>query len=124
MKYRVRWTERVGYYADIEANSPEEAQRSVEEGDYSDSTPEPCGFCEVEPDSYQVEQVGLVISVREVEKHEWELCGTNGVSYNWLATKLAPGSPGGRYFYVSGEEADNLIRDFEADGGIVNIGPL
>jgi len=51
MKYRINWTENVGYYADIEADSKEEAIAILHEG--SGPTPEPCGFCEVEVDSIE-----------------------------------------------------------------------
>jgi len=55
MKYKVNWTELVGYYAIIEASNPDEAREIFEHGP-DDHAPEPCGFCEVEQDSIEVEE--------------------------------------------------------------------
>lgn len=60
MKYRVNWTENVGYYVDVEASSKEEALEIFNSGSFEDGTmgaPEPDGFCEVEQDSIEVQEV-------------------------------------------------------------------
>ena len=56
MKYRVRWTENVGYYADIEAKSSKDALEIFEQG-ADNWAPEPCGYCVVEADSIEVESI-------------------------------------------------------------------
>ena len=55
MKYRINWTENVGYYVDVEANSKEEALEMFE--DHAFDSCEPDGFCEVEQDSIEVKEV-------------------------------------------------------------------
>jgi hypothetical protein len=53
MRYRINWTENVGYYAYVEADTPEEALEAFEDctGDFH---PQPDDFCEVERDSIEV----------------------------------------------------------------------
>ena len=58
MKFRINWTENVGYYVEVEAASREEALALFEDGSH-DQTPEPCGFCQVEPDSIEVSTLCL-----------------------------------------------------------------
>jgi hypothetical protein len=54
MRYRINWTESVGYYAYVEADSPEEAiQVFLENG--VDSC-EPDGFCEMQDDAEATEE--------------------------------------------------------------------
>lgn len=53
MRYRINWTESVGYYTYVEAESETEALETFEAE--PDLTPEPCGFCQVEPDSIAAE---------------------------------------------------------------------
>ncbi|MCI0563647.1 MAG: hypothetical protein MN733_34675 [Nitrososphaera sp.] len=57
MRYRVNWTESVGYYAYIEADSAEEALKMYhEEGiDAFTDLPEPDGSCEMQDDAEVVE---------------------------------------------------------------------
>jgi len=55
VKYKINWTEMVGYYAIVEASSPEEAQELFED-DSSGCVPEPDGSCEIEQDSIEVER--------------------------------------------------------------------
>jgi len=52
MKFRINWTENVGYYTEIEADSKEEALRAFENGEHDSC--EPDGFCETETDSIEV----------------------------------------------------------------------
>ena len=55
MKYKINWTELVGYYAIVEgASSPEQAIEWFEEG-ADRYSPEPDGYCEVEQDSIEAE---------------------------------------------------------------------
>lgn len=59
MRYRINWTESVGYYAYIKADSPEEALRIFhEDGSDGFSPPgavEPDGFCEMQDDAEATE---------------------------------------------------------------------
>lgn len=55
-RYKVKWTECVGFYAYVEADSAEEA-RKLWEDDVSEHSPEPDGFCEIETDSVEVKKV-------------------------------------------------------------------
>ena len=52
MKYRINWTELVGYYTEIEANSADEAHNAFMNGEHDSC--EPDGFCETETDSIEV----------------------------------------------------------------------
>ena len=53
--FTVSWTESVGYYVDIEANSKEEALEEWMRGD-CDHMPEPDGWAETEGDSVEVKE--------------------------------------------------------------------
>jgi hypothetical protein len=60
MRYRINWTESVGYYAYVEAASPEEALKIFHEDGPAgfsppDSVPEPDGFCEMQDDAEATE---------------------------------------------------------------------
>ena len=60
MKYRINWTENVGYYVNVEAGTKEEAMEIFNSGDFENGimgAPEPDGFCEVEQDSIEAEEV-------------------------------------------------------------------
>lgn len=55
MRYRINWTENVGYYAHIKADSPEEALRIFHEDGPAGFDPEGAsesdGFCEMQDDA-------------------------------------------------------------------------
>ena len=55
MRYRINWTERVGYYTYIEAPTPEKALEIFHKEGIEASTPpgmiEPDGFCETQDDA-------------------------------------------------------------------------
>lgn len=54
MRYRINWTESVGYYTYVEADSPEKAIEIFHDCGMEGSTPqgfiEPDGFCEMQDD--------------------------------------------------------------------------
>lgn len=62
MKFRINWTELMGYYIELEANSKKEALELFEECEH-DCPPCPDGFCEVESDS--IEAIELCTECRE-----------------------------------------------------------
>lgn len=53
MRYRINWTDRVGFYAEVEAVGPEEAVE-IFKANLSLFTPEPCGWAETEIGSLEV----------------------------------------------------------------------
>lgn len=50
MRYRINWTERVHYYAYVEADTHEQAVAQFKDGDHSTCEPDECGS-EVEQES-------------------------------------------------------------------------
>lgn len=55
MRFKIKWTDCVGYETEVEANSAEEARAKFDAGEIDAATPD--GFCETEVDSIEVEEI-------------------------------------------------------------------
>jgi hypothetical protein len=108
-----------GYYVDVDADSAEQAQELFERGEFADSTPEPCGYCETQADSIEVEQAENVIFVYKLlDKSGFHIVAQDDISRAWIVEYTGLENPND--FQVKGDRLENVLADFEAVGGKVN----
>ena len=61
MRFKINWTERVGYYTYINANSPEEAKKLFYEDGLEAASP--AGFCE--PDGFSEMEDNIEVEIED-----------------------------------------------------------